>query len=84
MYMDGCNLKVNISRDLQALVGRNLTEMQIIFWCISGKNLYRDTFHKYISVIAKQIAVFFMSLQTCCASGSAKIFAMCTSIIQHA
>jgi hypothetical protein len=45
-------------------------------------NLYRDTFHKYISVMAKQLAVFFMSLQTC-ASDSAKIFAMCASIIQR-
>ena len=45
-------------------------------------NLYRDTFHKYISVTAKQLAVFFMSLQTC-ASDSTKIFAMCASIIQH-
>ena len=26
-------------------------------------NLYRDTFHKYISVTAKQLAIFFMSLQ---------------------
>ena len=43
-------------------------------------NLYRATFHKYISVTAKHLAIFYMSLQTC-ASDSGKIFAMCASII---
>ena len=63
-------------------VGPILTETQIIFCCQEKKwKFSRDTFHKYISVMAIQLAVFFMSLQTC-ASDSAKIFAMCASIIQ--
>ena len=46
-------------------------------------NLYWDTtFYKYISVTAKQLAVFLMSLQTC-ASDWAKMFAMYASIIQR-
>ena len=51
-------------------------------------NLYRDTgtFHKYISVMVKQLAVFFMTLQTC-ASDSTKNcnvsfnYSMCLTII---
>ena len=55
-------------------LGPILTEIQIIFVVSSEKmNLYRDTFHKYISVTAKQLAVFFMSLQTCASDSTKKI-----------
>ena len=52
-----------------------LTEVQIIFiiFIVSSEkmNLYRDTFHKYISVMAKRLALFRVSIAQSCASHSA-------------